>query len=281
MNNSFRSILFFVTIGIPAASQALPPIVGTWELTYVAPQDIQNTMPGGVTNTKMHFTTDGHLFVLKPDVISLQGATPTDYAFDGTTLKISAPGGQTRLMKVSFPDQETMVVTQQFESQRTFKRLSSFDKKLEPESLQLVTDKSSYASPTTYDVKDYSGLSLADRLKGFWEVIAYENVPRNQAPPYGFFNDIWTIKADTVTISRRDPPATDSVTFAFVNGHISSSGIGLGGPAGSIIDWTPAFDEWGHLVLDSAYCRVVLKLISKGKESTPAVPLKVVLLRLK
>ncbi|SEL27379.1 hypothetical protein SAMN05216319_1425 [Duganella sp. CF402] len=41
-------------------------IAGTWELTYVAPQDVMNTMPNGVSNQKLHFTEAGKLYVLSP-----------------------------------------------------------------------------------------------------------------------------------------------------------------------------------------------------------------------
>jgi hypothetical protein len=279
MIRSFATILSLVALASPALGQAQNSLVGTWELTYVAPQGIENTMPGGVTNTKMYFTSDGRLFALRPESTSLQEATSTTYAFDGKILKVTVPGGRTRIIGVSFTDQETMVFKQQFESQRTFKKISSYEKRLEPKSLQLVVDNSNYRPTIIYDTKDQSGLSEPERIKGVWEVIALENVPQNQAPPYGYFNDLWTIDAQKVSITRRNPPAFDSVPCSLEKGHLSSSGLSLGGPAGSKVDWTFNFNEWGHLVLESSYCRVVLKLVSKSTESVPSVPLKVVLLK--
>ncbi|HEY3400931.1 MAG TPA: hypothetical protein VGK03_09895 [Geothrix sp.] len=281
MTKSFRNTLYLAAMGISIACQAQTPLVGTWELVYVAPQNIEYTAPGGVTNTKMHVTSDGRIYSVKPEAVSLQGAPSTSYTFDGKVLKVAVPGGKDRLMAVAFPDQETMLVTQQYETQRTFKRISSFDKKLEPRSLQLVVDNSSPETPAVYDTRDYSGLSLPERLKGFWETIAFEKVPRHQVPPYGFLNDLWNITGEKVTITRRNHPVTDSVPFSLLNGQLSSSGISLGGPAGSKVDWVPHFNEWGHLVLDSSYCRVVLKLVSKDPKAAPSIPLKVVLLDVK
>ena len=278
-----RHLVKVVAVGaivLPLLCQAEPSLVGTWELTYVAPQAIGDTMPGGVTNTKMYFTADGKLFVLKPDAVSIQDMKSADYTFDGRTLKASEAGVHSRVMTISFPDDATMVVSQRDESQRTFTRIPGFDKKLEPKSLQLVADKSNDAVRPVYDVKDYSSAPMIERLRGFWEVVAYENVPRDQAPPYGFFNDLWTIEHGKVVISRREPSAIDSVPFSYENGQFSSSGIGLGGPPGSKVSWKPSFNEWGNLVLDGPHCRMVLKLVSKSTVNLPVVPLKVVLLRL-
>ncbi|MBF5038736.1 hypothetical protein Q9292_10155 [Methylophilus sp. VKM B-3414] len=275
------SILINFAVIFPLVCGADTSIVGTWVLTYVAPQDVENTIPGGITNTKMYFTHDGKLFSLRPDAISIANFTPTDYTFDGKQLKVTFPGGQARVMTVTFPDTETMIITQKYESQRTFKRIIGFDKKLEPMSLQLVNDNSSSPAATAYDVRDYSKLPTIERLQGVWEVIAYENVLRNQAPPYGFFNDIWTIKKEAVSISRRAPPTSDSLPLTFVDGLLTSSGIGLGGPVGSKLLWNASFNEWGNLVLDSTYCRLILKLVSKDTTNVPAVPLKIVLLSVK
>ncbi len=238
-------------------------------------------MPGGVINTKMYFTADGKLYSLKPDAELMENSKPTDYTFDGKQLKITFPSGQVRVMTATFPNAETMVIAQKHESQRTFKRIADFSKKLEPLSLQLVTDNSSSSVTTTYDVSDYSKSPIIERLQGIWEIIAYENVPRDQAPPYGFFNDLWTIKKETVSTSRRAPPANDSVAFSFVDGKLASSGISLGGPVGSKLIWNTSFNEWGNLVLDSTYCRLILKLVSKDTANVPTVPLKIVLLSVK
>jgi hypothetical protein len=273
-------VLAIGAIVLPLLCQAEPSVVGTWELTYVAPQAIGNTLPGGVTNTKMYFTAGGKLFALEPDAVSIQDVKSADYTFDGRTLKLSEAGVQFRAMTISFPDDETMVASQRAESQRTFTRIPAFDQKLEPKSLQLVADKSNDAIRLVYDVKDYSSSPMSERLRGFWEVVAYENVPRDQAPPYGFFNDLWTIDHGKVVISRREPSAIDSVPFSYKDGQFSSSGIGLGGPPGSKVNWKPSFNEWGNLVLDGPYCRMVLKLVSKSTVNPSAVPLKVVILRL-
>ncbi|WP_165403450.1 MULTISPECIES: hypothetical protein [unclassified Duganella] len=97
-----------------------------------------------------------------------------------------------------------------------------------------------------------------------WEVIAYERIPRNQLPPYGFFNDLWKIDSSTVTIFRREPAAEDTVPLTF-NGSITSSGIGLGGPSGSKIDWVVTFNEWGQLISTDANDRTLTIANSHSK----------------
>ena len=264
---------------LPLISAAEPSITGTWVLSYVAPQDINNTMPRGVTNTKILFSPDGKLYSLEPEETSVQNSKAVLYAFDGKQIKLLDQGRHERSIQVSFPDNETMIFTQKYESQRTFKKISSFDIKLEPRSLELVTDGSGKEASVAYDEADYSAMPIVKRLRGLWEVIAYEKVPSHQMPTYGFFNDLWTITTDAVEINRREPPEKDSVPFSIVDGSIYSSGISLGASAGSKIEWTVSFNEWGHLVLDSTYCRVILKLIQKNTTHPPSVPLKVALLR--
>ena len=60
---------------------------------------------------------------------------------------------------------------------------------------------------------------------------------------------------------------------------VESSGIGLGGPPGSKIEWVVAFNEWGQLVLDSKYCRLILKRVAINEEDVSSFPLKVVIVR--
>ncbi len=269
--------LFALLLLVPLLSAAQPSVVGTWELRHVAPQDIANTTPRGVSNMKMHFTESGKMYMLAPAQVSIQDARAADYTFDGKKLKLAESGARPRIVAVSFPDDATMVVTQDDEPPRTFKKIPGFAVKLEPKSLQLVTG-GSIAEAATYDEKDYSRLAPVKRIVGSWEVIAYERVPRSQVPPFGFLNDLWTITPAGVRVVRRGPQATDSVSVAISVDKISASGIALGGPAGTKIDWTYSFNEWGHLVLDSPYCRIILKLLSKDTDALQSVPVKVVLL---
>lgn len=261
------------------ACQAQAPLVGTWELVQVAPQAIQNTVPNGVTNVKMHFTADGKLYTLRPEAVTLAGAAALDYSFDGRTLVVSGKEMRQRRLAVTFPDPETMVFTQANEAQRTFKRLPSFDQKREPRSLQTLLHEGDSGAAPAYDSHDYSRLPLAERVLGVWEVQRFEKVPRDQAPPYGFLNDLWVIDRTQVTVTRRHPPATEAVPYSLAKGRLASSAISLGAPVGSRIEWTPSFNEWGHLVLDSWACRVTLKLVSKDPKASAAIPFKVVLLQ--
>jgi hypothetical protein len=258
-------------------------IVGTWELMRIAPVDIANSEPHGVTNTKLHFSADGKLFGMKPDEVSLVGITSTGYAVDGKKLTIQQSKGAPVVMTMNFRGADTLFLDRPGAAQRMFRRIASPDVKLEPKSLQLVRDPAvvGEASNVTYDEADYAKESPVKRIQGVWEVSAFRNVPRDQVPPYGFLNDIWVIKSDTVVVSRRNPPATDSTPFVLNDGRLSSSAISLGGSIGSKVDWTASFNEWGNLVLDSAYCELVLKLVSKNTSNVPAIPLKVVLLSAK
>jgi len=270
------SKLFFLIALFPFIASAQPySIAGTWELTYVAPQAAMNTRPNGISNQKLYFSEAGKLYVLAPEQTSIEGVAAVGYVFDGKNLKLNTPGAQRqREVNVAFSDDDTMVLTQTYEAKRIFKRIKSFETKLEPQSLQLVTD-SSRSEDSHYDISDYSGLPAIERVKGIWEVIAYERVPSNQLPPYGFFNDVWKIDSSTVTIFRRQPVTKDAVPFTF-NGSLTSSGISLGGPIGSRIVWETAFNEWGHLVLDSKYCRLILKRSTVKEEDISSFPLKVI-----
>jgi hypothetical protein len=70
----------------------------------------------------------------------------------------------------------------------------------------------------------------------------------------------------------------ETVPFSIADGRLRSSGLAIGQP-GARIAWKATFDEWGRLVLDSEYCRVILKLMSKSKIDPSQVPVKVVLLK--
>lgn len=278
INSRMKKLIAVIAIFPCLAYAQSSSIAGTWELTYVAPQAAMNTMPNGVANQKLYFTETGKLYVLAPDQTSIEGLAVVDYSFDGKQLKLNAPGAQRqREMNIVFSDSSTMVMTQAYEAKRIFKRIKGVETKLEPQSLQLVAD-GSRSDDSHYDHSDYSGLAAPEKVKGMWEVIAYERVPRGQIPPYGFFNDVWKIDSSAVTIFRREPAAKDAVPNTF-NGSLISSGISLGGPVGSKIEWAASFNEWGQLVLDSQYCRLVLKRTTAKDEDISAFPLKVVVVR--
>lgn len=243
----------------------------------MAPTDIELTEPGGIINTKMHFTTDGKLIGLGPEDVLAENLRTTDFKFDGNQLTLLRPGAQPYSIRVSFPDAETMIFLPPNAGQRTFKRISGPNVLVEPKSLQLIKSPSSSVE-VRYDNDDYSKRPVVERLRGVWEVIAYRNVPRNQLPPYGFFNDLWTINQSFVVVARRESSATDSVPFSFIDERLSASGIALGGPVGSKIEWKTSFNKWGHLVLDRSDVQLVLKLITKNTDKVPTVPLKIVLL---
>lgn len=272
------SMSFVIALCLPLSAFAqLGKLAGTLQLSYVEPQDAENTSPTGVINQKLHFAEDGKLYALAPEQVTLDGV-PTEYIVANGKLVVK-PAGASRPIEfaLTFTGADTMVMSRPHAAKRIFNRIKGVDVKLEPQSLQLIKATGT-SEDSRYDTDDYGKLALPERLKGMWEVIAYEQMPRNQLPPYGFFNDLLKIDSLSVTTYRREPAAEDAVPFTF-NDKLTSSGIGLGGQPGSTIDWTPSFNAWGQLVLDSQYCRVILKRTRAKATDVASFPIKVVLVR--
>ena len=281
LNRLANKPLTFLLLGMASgtAFAQSSTIIGTWELVYVAPADIQLTEPRGITNTKMHFTSDGKVVALKPDETLTDTARRIDYRFDGTSLTL-IQGGQSHTVGVSFPGPDTMLLSPTHTSQRRFRRIADPNIQLEPRSLQLIKVRDLSSREPAYDTQDYSALARDKRIQGVWEIIGYRKVPRNQAPPYGFFNDIWAISGDKVSITRREPQSTDTLPYSLVNDTLTLSAAVLEPTARSALQWKVSFNKWGHLVLDRPDVEITLKLISKSTDQIPQVPIKVVLLSL-
>lgn len=253
-------------------------ITGTWELIYVAPVDGMDSEPRGITNIRFHFTDDGKLYYLLPGDSSLNGLEYVHYRFSNDTLSVKPEREDSILLVLSFSDYGTFTFSKDFSTVRTYKKLmdtSSALLPIEPKSLQLINigDTANYSF--TYDNNDYSSLPFAEKLKGTWEVIAYENIIHGDMPPYGFLNDLWTFKNDSLSVFSRIDQQNITVKYVPANEEIIVT------PEDESAHILKAeFNRWGHLKLDTGNERIELKLISKSISIIPHMPLKVVLLKL-
>lgn len=181
-------------------------IIGAWELTYVAPADINDTDPRGITNTKLEFTADGHLRAMAPDAQSADGADSAAYEFDGKRLTVRPASGRAQELAISFPDDVTMISRQRYGSERTYKRIASVDVRIEPKSLQLVRQTVDPGLSVSYDETDHSKDPVSRRIRGVWEVTALRNVARNDVPPFGFLYASVNPRIPAASLIRQSSP---------------------------------------------------------------------------
>jgi hypothetical protein len=253
-------------------------LTGTWELVYVAPVSGDDSDPRGITNIRLHFTQDGKLYSLLPEDTLSPGMIPANYTFRNNILTIIPPEEDSVIISLSFSDPDNFSFSRDEGPLRSYRRIVSPDaanKPIEPKSLQLIytNDTSSYKIP--YDNNDYSARPFHERLRGTWEVIAYENINAPDMPPYGFLNDLWTFYNDELKVlSRIDQ---NEISAKYILGE---SEIVITPESGEVQVTKARFNEWGHLVIDSGKEIIKLKLITKNTGSIPNIPLKVVLLKL-
>lgn len=271
----FTTLFFIIQLNTFAQS-----ITGTWELIYTAPVDMMDSEPRGIVNVKLYFTNYGKLFNLSPEEILTDSSEQVDYIFRDDTLNITPPNGEAYKIKVMFIDSVTMSFASNYSVNRIFKRIEgedAFNKEIEFKSLQLINtgDSTSIVLPTVYDDTDYSSLSSAKRIIGIWEVIAYEDVPTHEMPPYGFPNDIWTF--DSARLHMLNRIENDTVHAKYI---LSENNFILTRDDGEIISWKYSFDKWGHMLFDSGKGKIIFKLVSKDSSSRINIPLKIVLLKL-
>jgi len=284
MNNLRVSGLITILCGLLHLSvTAQQSVLGSWELVYIAPTYMEDTDPRGITNIRLHFTSSGKLFNIWPDEILSDNTESVKFNFEQNILKILPGNNEPYLINVTFQDSGTMVFESESSSKRIFKRLDEPDavnKIIEPKSLQLVrteelTDEK--VDKILYDDNDYSSNKLNERIIGIWEVIEYKGVPNGEMPPYGFLNDIWTIKNNELSIFQRVNRETADMKYVLtVSGEIL-----ITAPDGSALAWKCTFNKWGQLLLDSGDGIVILKLVTKDINDNKSIPLKVVLLKLK
>lgn len=266
-------ICLFMSAGLYAQS-----IIGTWELVYIAPLDMMDTEPRGITNLKLFFREDGKLFTMLPDQPFSDDLSYEEYKLSKDSLSIINQD-EAQNVFIFFPSSDTLTVYDEYGGTRSFKRINGDNAEyniLEPKSIQLVNTGDSKVKETTYDTMDYSSLPIRQRLAGVWEAVAFENVPRQEMPPYGFFNDIWKIFDSTITMTSRADEQDVTVKY-----FIADSSITLLAEDGSSILWNFSFNQWGNLVVGDRNGLVRLKLVTKDIHSNIKIPLKVVLLKIK
>jgi hypothetical protein len=182
---------------------------------------------------------------------------------------------------VSFSNAETMLFKPQYASTRRFQKLSGPNVLLEPKSLQLIqtntgTVPTNVQDAVKYDTADYSALPLIKRIEGIWEVMGYRYISPHQLPPYGFFNDIWTIDGGKVNLYLQAQQKSGSFSYVLNNKDlVLTNASGQGKSTG--LTWSISFDEWGHMQLSSGDGDIVFKLVSKATKGTVELPVKIVL----
>jgi len=283
INKRFIGIMLFLSGLLQLSVLAQTSILGSWELVYIAPTHMEDTDPRGITNVRLHFTAEGKLYYILPGEILTDTTESVNYIFEQNQLKILPGNNEPYLINVTFQDFGNMVFESEYSSKRIFKRLLEPDavkKIIEPKSLQLVSTGENQLimeKEYIYDNSDYSSVQFKERLIGVWEVIEYQDVPKGEMPPYGFLNDIWTIKNNELSIFQRVNQETADMKYVLtVSGEIL-----ITASDGSTLAWKCTFNKWGQLLLDSGNGIVILKLINKDTNVKKSIPLKVVLLKLK
>lgn len=276
---SMRKLLILCTLlaSAPLMAATPAPIQGTWQLVEVAMPDTYNASPTGVEARKENYSSDGHLCMIAADATRISPAMPClDYRIAGHQRIVTDSDGESYTATFAFPDPNTLVVTQDGGSVWHYARLvgaNAVARKLEPLSVEILKTQREFPS-VSYDTHDYTALPPDQRLVGVWEVVAHANVDPTEAPPYGFFNDIWIFDGKTMSHIQRPQSSNAIVADAglpyTIKGHaIASDGM----PAIKF-----SFNAWGHLIMDLNGATIRLKLVSKHVTTPPPLPpLKIVL----
>lgn len=277
----FKWVLIFLWGLLQLCISAQNRITGIWELVYVAPTNMEETEPRGISNIRLFFTPDGELYSIFPDQTFSDSIPSVKYEFNGNTLSVLPGGGDSVILNVTFRDSSTMVFNPEIAARRIFKRIydpDNLNKTIELKSLQLVNtgEMLTDTGGLKYDDSDYSSMPLKERIIGVWETIEYTDVPNGEMPPYGFPNDIWIIKIKELINIHRASKDTSIVKYQLTD----SSEIILNADDQNVAMWKVYFNQWGHLVFDGGNGAMLLKLVSRDTENIPNIPLKIVLLKM-
>jgi hypothetical protein len=263
---------FLVPVGLAAQSLA-----GTWHLVRVTIPDPEDTNPSGILNVKEHYTSDGRLCVIPPDG-ALTAQTPCfPYALKGSTRTVSMPDGESFRAQVSFSDENTLVVRQEMGDLWSYRRLQTSDapnSRLEPVSVEEFSGGD--GTQVSYASAPVTSMPLSQRLLGTWEEVAHCGVSPHDAPPYGFFNNLWTFSPSVLvhTIRRgRTSEREEPKRYAVKDSTLQ---------VGETSTLSVTFNEWGHLVLGQGEQTVILKYLANDTTAPSALPtLKIALLSLR
>jgi hypothetical protein len=281
-NLRFTGLLIFLCGFLQLSVHGQFSITGTWELVYIAPTDMDDTDPCGITNLRLYFTQEGKLFNIFPDEILSDSTQSVKYNFEQNKLKILHENQEPYIINVSFKDSSTMIFTFEMSSLRIFKRMPEPDaanKIIETKSLQLVNTGSATKNTSMeniYDSSEFSSVPIRERINGVWEIVEYQNVPAHEMPPYGFLNDIWKIKNNEMEIINRATRDTTKLKYLLTD----NESIILTATDGSKQILKISFNQWGQMILNFGDGIIILKLVTKDINKVPFIPLKVVLLKL-
>lgn len=275
--------VLFLTAQIHVSAGAQEQLHGTWQLVEVEVPRMELSNPRGISTLKEHYTPEGRLYFIPPSQALNEGTPWATVKIEGTKRTIRIGDRGPYVATISFPDRDSLAVEQPSGDIWHYRRLKGDDapsRKIEPLSVERTgmrgADK---ALPVQYDGSDYSTLPLERRIIGAWEIIKYCNVSRTEAPPYGFFNDVWTFDGGNVAMSMRVTPGkADRHKLPYqLREHVLEFDVNAGSPQRMGV----SFNSWGHMVLEVEGRTIFLKLIDKkptGQRALP--PLKIVLLKL-
>ncbi|MGH8446985.1 MAG: hypothetical protein ACREVL_17075, partial [Solimonas sp.] len=202
--------LFALLCAVPAMPAFAGGVVGTWQLVEVVVPSLQDSNPRGIPAVKEMYTADGRLYFIGPTDRLDEKTASADYRIDGATRTVWFGSGPRMAATLSFPDDNTLLVTQSGGDQWRYQRMTDADaanRRIEPQSVEIVKlDPPVAIPPVQYDNSDTTAQPLAQRLQGTWEVIEHRDVRRDDAPSYGFFNDIWTIDGKRIATLLRSAP---------------------------------------------------------------------------
>lgn len=270
-------VLCMLLFAAPLVAATTGDIHGTWQLVQVVMPNTYTSSPAGIEARKENYSSDGHLCMISADASAISADTPClAYRIDGDQRIVTDVAGRSYTATIAFPDPNTLIVTQDGGSVWHYARLvgaNAVARKLEPLSVEILKTQREFPS-VSYDTHDYTALPPDQRLVGVWEVVAHANVDPTEAPPYGFFNDIWIFDGKTMSHIQRPQSSNAIVADAglpyTIKGHaIASDGM----PAIKF-----SFNAWGHLIMDLNGATIRLKLVSKHVTTPPPLPpLKIVL----
>jgi hypothetical protein len=275
--------LLFITSGSALASPT-DDIQGTWQLLEVVVSSLADSNPRGIPAVKEHYSADGRLYFIAPTAVMDSKTQWASYQIEGSRRTVRIGNGPPYVATIAFSGPDELIVTQRAGDRWRYRRLKGNEapnQRIEPLSVEVLKTKGGdQQAATEYDTRDYSALPPDKRLVGVWEVIARGNVLRQEAPPYGFLNDVWVFDGSMVSTTIRAKSNAQPLAKRTYAVRGDTVDIESGSSKGASIHMS--FNSWGHLVLDfKGRNTVTLKLISKAASDNPPLPpIKIVLLHL-
>jgi len=258
-------LLVFFTHAAPATKDLCDELDGLWVMTQKTAVHPENSNPIGAINARIYFDKKSmKMHSSIPDDVDVKddsGKRVLEYTCNDSVLdfKIKKPEGYAPSTSVSIiksiTDEQLVLnietrsdlfgsnSTEQIYTRSFFKSIGD---RFEPMSIEVVqnSDNDLNILDVEYDPKDYSDLSLNKRILGVWEVNRYKNIHRQEMPPYGLLNDIYTIKPNEICMLKRYPPAK-TICFPYELKDQTLTWIIKDKQYGDAV----SFNEWGHLEL--------------------------------